>query len=138
MSKDNDERMPFDVLQRDELLALAEKPQGTATAIVVSTDETSWKSELLADDTPPPSNAGDWSIQSSVMFVEPMAHRFPSDKVAQSEGNDLLYVELVGDERAAKGGGTLTIEWHGGDTPVRMTGPATTVFQGEITIPDTL
>jgi diaminopimelate epimerase len=35
-------------------------------------------------------------------------------------------------------GGTLTIEWQGGDTPVRMTGPATTVFQGEITIPDTL
>jgi diaminopimelate epimerase len=35
-------------------------------------------------------------------------------------------------------GGILTIEWQGGDTPVRMTGPATTVFQGEITIPDTL
>jgi diaminopimelate epimerase len=35
-------------------------------------------------------------------------------------------------------GGTLTIEWQGGSTPVRMTGPATTVFQGEITIPDTL
>ena len=35
-------------------------------------------------------------------------------------------------------GGTLTIEWHGGDTPVHMTGPATTVFQGDITIPDTL
>jgi len=35
-------------------------------------------------------------------------------------------------------GGTLTIEWQGGDTPVHMTGPATTVFQGEITIPDTL
>ena len=35
-------------------------------------------------------------------------------------------------------GGTLTIEWQGGDTPVRMTGPATTVFQGDITIPDTL
>ena len=35
-------------------------------------------------------------------------------------------------------GGTLTIEWQGGDTSVRMTGPATTVFQGEITIPDTL
>ena len=35
-------------------------------------------------------------------------------------------------------GGTLTIEWHGGDTPVHMTGPATTVFQGEINIPDTL
>jgi len=35
-------------------------------------------------------------------------------------------------------GGTLTIEWQGGDTPVRMTGPATTVFEGEITIPDTL
>ena len=35
-------------------------------------------------------------------------------------------------------GGTLTIEWQGGDTSVRMTGPATTVFSGEITIPDTL
>jgi diaminopimelate epimerase len=35
-------------------------------------------------------------------------------------------------------GGTLTIEWQGGDAPVRMTGPATTVFQGEITLPDTL
>jgi diaminopimelate epimerase len=35
-------------------------------------------------------------------------------------------------------GGTLTIEWQGGDTPVRMTGPATTVFQGEIILPDTL
>jgi len=35
-------------------------------------------------------------------------------------------------------GGTLTIEWLGGDTPVRMTGPATTVFQGDITLPDTL
>jgi diaminopimelate epimerase len=35
-------------------------------------------------------------------------------------------------------GGTLTIEWQGGHTPVRMTGPATTVFQGEINIPDTL
>jgi diaminopimelate epimerase len=35
-------------------------------------------------------------------------------------------------------GGTLTIEWLGADTPVRMTGPATTVFQGEITLPDSL
>jgi diaminopimelate epimerase len=35
-------------------------------------------------------------------------------------------------------GGTLTIEWQGASTSVRMTGPATTVFQGEITIPDTL
>ncbi len=35
-------------------------------------------------------------------------------------------------------GGTLTIEWQGGDTPVHMTGPATTVFSGEITLPDTL
>jgi hypothetical protein len=117
MSKDNDERKPFRVLQRDELLALAKKPsQGTATAIVVSTDETSWKSELLNNDTPLPSNAGDWSIQSSVMFVEPMAHRFPLDKVAQSEGNDLLYVELVGDERVARGGGTLTIDPSRKDT----------------------
>ncbi len=35
-------------------------------------------------------------------------------------------------------GGTLTIAWQGGDKPVHMTGPATTVFEGEITIPDTL
>jgi diaminopimelate epimerase len=35
-------------------------------------------------------------------------------------------------------GGTLTIEWQGGDTAVRMTGPATTVFSGEMTLPDTL
>ena len=35
-------------------------------------------------------------------------------------------------------GGELTIEWQGGNSSVRMTGPATTVFHGEITIPDTL
>jgi diaminopimelate epimerase len=35
-------------------------------------------------------------------------------------------------------GGVLTISWAGGDTPVMMTGPATTVFQGEIDIPDHL
>lgn len=29
-------------------------------------------------------------------------------------------------------GGQLTIEWHGGDTPVMMTGPAEMVFEGEI------
>jgi len=29
-------------------------------------------------------------------------------------------------------GGRLSIEWAGNDAPVRMTGPATTVFQGEI------
>ena len=29
-------------------------------------------------------------------------------------------------------GGTLTIEWAGGAAPVLMTGPATTVFEGEI------
>jgi diaminopimelate epimerase len=29
-------------------------------------------------------------------------------------------------------GGLLTIEWAGGDTPVLMTGPAQTVFEGEI------
>jgi diaminopimelate epimerase len=35
-------------------------------------------------------------------------------------------------------GGMLTIEWQGAGHPVRMTGPATTVFRGEIEIPDTL
>ncbi len=35
-------------------------------------------------------------------------------------------------------GGDLTIAWQGGNTPVWMTGPATTVFQGEINLPDTL
>jgi diaminopimelate epimerase len=37
-------------------------------------------------------------------------------------------------------GGPLTIEWAGGpgqlDAPVFMTGPATTVFQGEIDVPE--
>jgi diaminopimelate epimerase len=35
-------------------------------------------------------------------------------------------------------GGRLTIEWNGQDlaSPVLMTGPATTVFEGEITLPD--
>ncbi|RRD56016.1 diaminopimelate epimerase [Comamonadaceae bacterium OH2545_COT-014] len=36
-------------------------------------------------------------------------------------------------------GGLLTIEWAGGEhDPVHMTGPAVTVFEGEIDIPDTL
>ncbi|MFL6695452.1 MAG: diaminopimelate epimerase [Ramlibacter sp.] len=33
-------------------------------------------------------------------------------------------------------GGLLTIEWAGGNAPVRMTGPAATVFEGEIEIPE--
>ena len=35
-------------------------------------------------------------------------------------------------------GGLLSIAWMGGDSPVMMTGPATTVFRGEIDIPDAL
>jgi len=35
-------------------------------------------------------------------------------------------------------GGTLTISWAGAASPVMMTGPATTVFHGEIELPDTL
>ena len=35
-------------------------------------------------------------------------------------------------------GGRLTIQWGGGQTPVMMTGPATTVFEGEIDLPDDL
>jgi len=33
-------------------------------------------------------------------------------------------------------GGLLTIEWGGEGSPVRMTGPATTVFEGEVEVPD--
>jgi len=33
-------------------------------------------------------------------------------------------------------GGLLTIEWAGGDAPVLMTGPAVTVFEGEIELPE--
>jgi diaminopimelate epimerase len=33
-------------------------------------------------------------------------------------------------------GGILTIEWHGPETPVMMSGPATTVFTGEMEIPE--
>ena len=35
-------------------------------------------------------------------------------------------------------GGLLTIAWAGGDAPMWMTGPATTVFRGEIDLPDDL
>ena len=35
-------------------------------------------------------------------------------------------------------GGDLTITWQGAQSSVFMTGPATTVFQGEINLPDTL
>jgi diaminopimelate epimerase len=35
-------------------------------------------------------------------------------------------------------GGTLTISWAGGAMPVMMTGPATTVFQGNIDLVDNL
>ena len=35
-------------------------------------------------------------------------------------------------------GGVLTIAWAGANAPVQMTGPATTVFHGEIDIPDAL
>jgi diaminopimelate epimerase len=35
-------------------------------------------------------------------------------------------------------GGDLTIAWQGAESSVFMTGPATTVFQGEINLPDTL
>jgi diaminopimelate epimerase len=37
--------------------------------------------------------------------------------------------------RVATRGGTLRIEWAGGDAPVNMTGPAATVFEGEWTLP---
>jgi diaminopimelate epimerase len=33
-------------------------------------------------------------------------------------------------------GGVLTIEWAGGTAPVLMTGPAVTVFEGEMELPD--
>ena len=33
-------------------------------------------------------------------------------------------------------GGTLRIAWQGGDAPVLMSGPATTVYHGEIDLPD--
>jgi len=33
-------------------------------------------------------------------------------------------------------GGLLTIAWAGGDAPVLMTGPAVTVFEGQIEVPD--
>ncbi|HMC13486.1 MAG TPA: diaminopimelate epimerase [Gallionellaceae bacterium] len=36
--------------------------------------------------------------------------------------------------QVATRGGTLTISWDGGDSPVLMTGPAITVFEGEINI----
>jgi diaminopimelate epimerase len=41
--------------------------------------------------------------------------------------------ELCGDKvEVLLDGGTLTIEWQGGDAPVFMTGPAALSFRGEI------
>ncbi|MCB2001493.1 MAG: diaminopimelate epimerase, partial [Rhodoferax sp.] len=34
-------------------------------------------------------------------------------------------------------GGRLTVSWNGGSSAVMMTGPAQTVFEGEIEIPET-
>lgn len=33
-------------------------------------------------------------------------------------------------------GGLLTIEWQGGGSPVLLTGPASTVFEGSVTVPE--
>jgi len=38
--------------------------------------------------------------------------------------------------RVTTHGGDLRIRWDGHGQPVRMTGPAATVFEGEINIPD--
>jgi diaminopimelate epimerase len=38
--------------------------------------------------------------------------------------------------RVVTRGGELSIAWAGGSTPVQMTGPAVTVFTGEIELPD--
>lgn len=35
-------------------------------------------------------------------------------------------------------GGDLTVAWNGAESPVLMTGPATTVFEGEIDLPEAL
>jgi diaminopimelate epimerase len=43
---------------------------------------------------------------------------------------------LDGRVDVATRGGLLTIEWAGGDAPVFMTGPAVTVFEGEIELQD--
>jgi diaminopimelate epimerase len=41
--------------------------------------------------------------------------------------------DLLGDRvRVSLPGGDLVIQWLGGSSPVWMTGPATTVYQGEI------
>ncbi len=42
---------------------------------------------------------------------------------------------LASPVRVATRGGELTIAWDGAGTPVRMTGPAVTVFEGEIETP---
>jgi len=42
--------------------------------------------------------------------------------------------QLDAEVQVATRGGTLTISWDGGDSPVLMTGPAITVFEGEINI----
>ena len=43
---------------------------------------------------------------------------------------------LRGPVRVDTHGGVLHIDWAGGDAPVRMRGPAVSVFEGEIDIPE--
>lgn len=86
---------PLHILQRDELLALAAKPaQGSATAFVMSLDETTSTPIPLDYNAPLPLTVGGWSVQGLAVFADSQAFRFPLDKVAQSVGSDSLYVEL--------------------------------------------
>ncbi len=45
---------------------------------------------------------------------------------------------FTGDARLHLSGGTLTLQWQGGNAGVLMTGPATTVFKGELEWPKQL
>ncbi len=48
----------------------------------------------------------------------------------------ILRAELVSPVQVETRGGTLSIAWQGPGTSVVMTGPATTVYEGTITMPD--
>lgn len=94
---------PFDIIDGDKLLAAIDHvDSGVASLIVMSHDESLHSTIMLGTDDPLPVSACGWSVQAVAVFTMAQAHRFPADKVAQSQGDDTLLVELLADRLTPK------------------------------------
>lgn len=90
-------REPFRVIDGDELLAAIGRDEGVAQLVVMSHDESTHDMVMLRGDDELPACACGWSVQAAAIFAIAQAHRFPADKVAATEGDDILLVELLAD-----------------------------------------